>query len=223
MRSKSMRYVSALCQCALSQDAQGRCNAGHAQLGPELCPVSIRCVNALCQCALSQCTMSMHDVDAMQATPSLALNFALYDSFKEAWLRHISPLHLDLDSGISHLFGVDGQRGAAGDARGSSCSSGGGGRSTSSAGSSQSRSPTALPAARHMTASSSLACGAAAGFCSSTLTYPLDLIRRRVQVRQHTRMVQQSLGSFQITKAHSLQSCAHASPYRKTHHNCTQL
>jgi len=134
----------------------------------------------------------------LQVTPSLALNFALYDSFKDAWLKHavtqsfeegawighIIPWSLKASSGSSSSVSV-----SAGNSRSSSRIPGDivpqSLRSTNDDTDSKiSNSGSGGSAAHppHMTTSSSLVCGAAAGFCSSTLTFPLDLIRRRVQV-----------------------------------------
>ena len=136
-----------------------------------------------------------------QVTPSLALNFALYDSYKDIWVHNIGPVSavtapLSCDSGRRAITSTNDSSSHCRSATPTSkrndsvaitptnSSKSDSATSSSSSSSSSSSLLTAQPPSppSQMTTFGSLACGAAAGFTTSTLTFPLDLMRRRVQV-----------------------------------------
>lgn len=140
-----------------------------------------------------------------QVTPSLALNFTLYDSFKAAALRA---------SGASALHATAHQPASpdimSSSGRGEACASPAQpGAPTSS--SSSSRGPAKE---QGLGTVASLACAAAAGFVTSTITFPLDVVRRCMQVAPSGPLagaaVQQQQGTGQPHQRQPLQAGAGA-------------
>jgi hypothetical protein len=114
----------------------------------------------------------------LQVTPTLALNFALYDSFKKLWLHFLPDtrcpsIYLTPPEHSERTIITTGSTATA---------------TSTATTTSSSDHIAAQPAARHpqkqqqLPLVGSLSCGAAGGFATSTLTYPLDLVRRRMQV-----------------------------------------